>query len=129
MTYQSEDNSKWETALGEGLVWACIAFTVGWVVFFVALCLVDAETLRILFLPSVLFSDYLISKDILSNENMMGSVLITLVAPLVVIGFITGAFRGFYCGASAMCEKRGCLLTSFFVLLATLAGVILILVF
>lgn len=129
MAYQNENNSKWGTAFKEGLVWACIAFIGSWGVFFVVLCLFGRETLRILFAPSIAISDYLILKDILSNENMLGSVLIALVVPWMIIGFIAGALRGFFFRPSAMSEKDGCLKASFYVVLAVLIGVALIFIY
>ena len=134
MTRQNEHNSKWETALEEGLVWACIAFVASWVIFII-LCFLDSscgielDLIKRLFNPVGVMTDYLSLKGIISRDNWPGGMLVCYAAPLMVMGFIAGALRGFYFGSSVMSEKRGCLLTSFYVVLAALAGVSLILVF
>lgn len=126
------ENSKWETALEEGLLWACIAFASSLAVFFL-LAILD-ETLgfgllRGFFAPSIALCDHLILKGILSNENFLGALLIAFAAPWMIIGFVLGALRGCFCKPSALSEKRGCLLMSFYVVIAVLIGVALILVF
>ena len=126
------ENNTWETALEEGLLWACIAFASSLAVFF-SLAFLD-ETLgfgllRGFFAPSNALCDYLILKGILSNENFLGALLIAFAGPWMVIGFILGAFKGCFFKPSALSEKRGCLLTSFYLVIAVLIGVGLILVF
>lgn len=134
MACQSEYNSKWETALGEGLVWACIAFTASLVLFLIIAGLSEACGVEILFLPylyypSYIIAEYLIARQILCNENVFGFLLIAVSAPWMIIGFIFGMGRGFFFRPSSMSEKDGCLKTSFYVVLAALVGVVLILVF
>lgn len=134
MACKGDCSSKREAALMEGLVWACIAFILSWVIFIV-LCLLDSSCgvelnlIKTLFYPVGVMTDYLSVKGILSRDNWPGGMLLCYVAPWMVIGFIIGALRGFCFGASGLSVNRGCLLTSFYVVLAVLAVVILILVF
>jgi hypothetical protein len=134
MSYQTDNTSKWETAFGEGLVWACIAFPASLVIFLMLWWLSQAFDLEIyilscLFYPAKIISEYLIARQILCNENIFGYLLIAVSAPWMVIGFIFGACRGFFFKPSAMAERDGCLKTSFYVVLAAIIGVVLIFVY
>ena len=127
-------NNTWETALEEGLLWACIAFASSWAVFF-GLAFLD-ETLgrefgliKTLFSPVGVMTDYLRVKGFISPDNWPGGLLVCYAAPWMMIGFVLGTFRGYFFKPSALSEKRGCLLTSFYVVIAVLMGVGLILVF
>lgn len=131
MSYQIKYDIRWETALKEGLVWACIACFASWVIFLILCCLnaacgVELLLVGYLYYPAKIIADYLCSRRILSNENVMGFLLIAVSAPWMITGFMFGACRGFFFRPSSMSEKDGCLKASFYIVLATIIGVVLI---
>jgi hypothetical protein len=134
MAGQSEDNSKWENALNEGLLWACIASFASLVIFLILCWLneisgVDILFLSYLFYPARIISEYLIARQILCNENVFGFFLIGISAPWMIIGLILGMVRGYFFRPSALSERDGCLKASFYFVLAVIAGVALIFIY
>jgi len=134
MAGQGENNSKWENALNEGLLWACIASFASMVIFLLLLvlsetCGIEIFILSCLFYPAKIIPEYLIARQILCNENVFGFFLIGISAPWMVIGLILGMVRGYFFKPSAMSERDGCLKASFYVVLAVLAGVALIFIY
>ena len=118
MAGQSENNSKWKTALKEGLLWACIASFASLVIYLIILalsetCDFEIYILSCLYYPAKIIAEYLIARQILCNENVFGFFLIGISAPWMIAGLLLGMVRGYFCSPSAMSEKDGCLKASF----------------
>jgi len=132
MSDQTEHKSTWKTVIAEGLVWACVAFSVSWFVFYI-LCFMDmtsdrdeSNILQGLFYPVIVMTDYLRSRDIISRDNWPGGMLVCYATPWMISGFIFGVCRSVLFKPSAMSKQSGCLVTSAIVVLLALLGVVLI---
>lgn len=134
MSTQIGRRMEWRALLAEGLVWACMAFTGCWIVFFLASLIQESSgfncsILKGLFSPIGTAMKYLVSKGVISSENWPGGLLVCWATPWMIIGFLLGIYRGYVCGYSTMAGKSGCLLMSAVVVLTALIAVVFLFVF
>ena len=133
MSNQYEKKTVLRAAIAEAVVWACIAFSASWVVFFIGSIIQESagykcEILRVLFYPVDATTKCLISKNIISSENWPGGLLIGCAIPWMIAGFLFGFYRGASSRPSAMSEKPGCLMASAVVILMALIVTVLLFV-